>query len=117
MSTTTSTWDAHVRSDVFEGPQHPEDGSRREELAYSIVLTDAQGNRFQSYWTRTTLDHTREECEDAARRHQARVERALSQGADPRTSDRWAVTDPMYGSAAWTSYGEADQVARERAEG
>jgi hypothetical protein len=110
MTTTTTTWEAAVNSDVFAGPMN-EDGETPDQLSFYVVVTNERGDRFRSCLCYTTLDMYRDVAERLARRFCVNVVRALEAGADPTKSAKWSPTRPMYGSAA---YSAANEIAWEK---
>jgi len=106
---------------------HKDDGDIYTAARYVLVLEDSLGNRWrhpkhfngcvpQEYddeeghgiW----FEDTRVEAHAAAERLLARI-----RVAGQVDLDNWIESDPAYGSVAYQQYGEADQVARERAAG
>lgn len=107
------TWEAFVQSNVYAG-EFNEDGERREELCYFVVCQDEKGYRFasRSAWT-TAGEPFRGEAAELAEAFCAKVVKALANGADPRTSPKWAPIQGMYGSAAWSDAYEIELDARD----
>jgi hypothetical protein len=97
-------YEAHTGSNLVDGGLN-EDGEQIVNELYHITIENLYGDRWVSRRTFETAE--------AAEAFLPRVTAALAAGADPRTSDRWAATYPVYGSAAYVAYGQADEVAWE----
>lgn len=103
-------WEVGWTSDVFEGRPHPDDGERREHLCYYVLLEEiSTGLRWRSRWHVTTEERSTLACEALVAAHEERVRHGLSNGADPRRSERWASTYPSYCSRAYD--GRAERAA------
>ena len=108
-----SRWTPFVRSDVYAGAPDPEDGERREHLAFYVVCENEPGVRFASKVSYTTEDFCRTEAEAKVEAFLAKIVAALAAGADPTKSDKWYPIQGCYGSAAYSEALELEAEARD----
>jgi hypothetical protein len=101
---TTKTWTPAVTS-ILVSDGLDECGTELNKVVWFLTLDNAFGDRYSSVWSSAS--------EAAAVARQAVVEAALAHGASPVASDRWVLHHPVYGSAAYAAYGEAEEVAWE----
>jgi hypothetical protein len=111
-TSTTRTWEAFVRSDVYAG-QVNEDGERPDELRYYVVCEDQRGFRFRSEKSFTTEALGRAAAEGSAESFCETVARYLATGSDPSKSEKWFAIQGCYGSAAYSNRLELELDARD----
>jgi len=98
-----------IRSDVYLGPPHPEDGERKEELAFYVIAVLPTGQTFRHKHSFTTekYGHNRNHkaeiaCDDLLMKIVWHLEKGLWAG--PKDNPYWEETYPQYGSVAWLDY-------------
>lgn len=111
-----------IASDLYQAGI-TEDGERFTAETYYILATDESGNRW-SHFTRfngcmvehhedgTCFHDVRESAKAKAAKLLSRIE-----AAGLINSDYWSEARPMYGSDAYQAYGQADDLAWEKALG
>lgn len=100
-------WRAEVKADLVKVGV-TEDGEDIVRELFRVACVNSFGDRFESHFS--TFNKS-----DAAR-HRNKVVIALHrEKADPFKSSKWFRGHAVYGSAAYTAYGQADEVAWEKA--
>lgn len=122
MKTMTS-WEVYVRSDVYAGAVN-EDGETPDQLCFYIICENAFGDRYRSKMSFTTEDFGDFRMVGARKYFAAEwkaeqflltVQDGIKKGGDPVTSAKWFRTNPNYNSEAYAAYGQAAEVAWEKA--
>ncbi len=112
-SNSKTDWAATYASDVYLGAPNPEDGERREALAFYVTCENSYGDRYVSKMTFLSEDMGRDEAEKAARQLCYKVRGYLKRGCSPVGSAKWARGRAVYGSAAYSAYGEREECIHE----
>lgn len=100
-------WQAEMKSDLVKVGES-EDGEDLICAEYRVTCVNSFGDRYVSHFS--TFDKS------IAIYHSIKVADYLRhQNADPSKSDKWFRGNAVYGSAAYTAYGQAEEVAWEKA--
>lgn len=100
-------WRAEVKSDLVKVGV-TEDGEDIVRELFRVACVNSFGDRFESHFS--TFNKS-----DAARHRNKVVIALFRQKADPTKSPKWFRGHAVYGSAAYTAYGQAEEVAWEKA--
>ena len=117
-----ATYDIEVTADLYDAGKD-EDGRPFYAEVYYVVAEDDDGNRLRhnvSFPGALRMEgHDFVAFHDVRKEALAKAERlaARVRAACLLDTQHWSETEPAYGSKAYLAYGQADQVARERAAG
>lgn len=99
-------WKAEVRSDLVNVGVN-EDGEDIVRELFRVACVNSFGDRYESRFSSFNKSDVS--------RHRNKVVIALHrEKADPRKSEKWCRGHAVYGSAAYTAYGQAEEVAWEK---